>query len=72
MTRTARPIVVTEQAAPATPAAGTVAIYAKSDGIVYQKDDAGVETSLAGGGGTTSSGLSMDDLELLIWMSNTP
>lgn len=40
-----------EGAAPATPAGGKVRIYAKSDGNLYQKDDAGTETSLAGGGG---------------------
>jgi hypothetical protein len=46
--------VFNEEAAPATPAAGTVALYAKSDGRIYSKDDAGVESgpfSAAGGGG---------------------
>lgn len=41
-----------EVAAPATPASGYVRVYAKSDGNMYQKDDAGVETGLAGGGGS--------------------
>jgi hypothetical protein len=41
---------VPEQAAPGTPATGTVLMYAKSDGNLYQKDDAGTETVLAGGG----------------------
>lgn len=40
-----------EGAAPATPPAGAVRIYPKADGLMYQKDDAGVETALAGGGG---------------------
>lgn len=40
-----------EQASSATPAAGHVRVYAKSDGNMYQKDDAGTETSLATGGG---------------------
>jgi hypothetical protein len=43
-----------EEAAPSTPAAGTVAIYAKSDGRIYSKDDAGVESGpfdAAGAGG---------------------
>lgn len=40
-----------EAAAPGTPAAGIVRIYAKTDGNLYQKDDAGLETGLAGGGG---------------------
>lgn len=40
-----------EVAAPATPAAGRVRQYAKADGKLYQKDDAGVETDLAAAGG---------------------
>jgi hypothetical protein len=40
-----------EGAAPATPATGKVRVYAKTDGSAYQKDDAGTETGLAGGGG---------------------
>lgn len=40
-----------EQSAPGTPASGFVAIYPKSDGLWYGKDDAGVETALSGGGG---------------------
>lgn len=44
-----------EQAAPATPAAGKVALYVKTDGKAYIKDDAGTETDLtataAGGSG---------------------
>lgn len=45
-------ITVPEIAAPSTPAAGTVHIYAKSDGKLYIKDDAGTETDLTGGGGS--------------------
>lgn len=37
----------TEVAAPSTPAAGEVIVYAKSDGLVYAKDDAGTETALS-------------------------
>jgi len=33
-----------EGASPSTPAAGYVAVYAKADGLLYSKDDAGVET----------------------------
>lgn len=43
----------TEAAAPSTPSTGKVRIYAKSDGRVYSKDDAGVEYGpfdAAGGG----------------------
>lgn len=43
---------IPEAAAPATPATGDVIMYAKSDGFLYSKDDAGVETQLGGGGGT--------------------
>lgn len=43
-----------EAAAPATPAANKVRIYAKADGSLYQKDDAGLETGLAGGGSAPS------------------
>lgn len=47
-----------EMAAPSTPASGKVAVYAKADGKLYIKDDAGAETDLAqaGGGGGTFSG----------------
>jgi hypothetical protein len=37
--------------APATPSTGQVVVYAKSDKLLYQKDDTGLETGLAGGGG---------------------
>jgi hypothetical protein len=40
-----------EVAAPGTPDAGYVYVYAKSDGKMYRKDDAGVETELGGAGG---------------------
>lgn len=39
-----------EAAAPATPAANRTRIYVKSDGKLYQKDDAGTETDLAATG----------------------
>lgn len=38
-----------EGAAPATPAANNVRLYAKADGLLYSKDDAGTETPLGGG-----------------------
>ena len=38
--------IVKETAAPATPDAGFVYVYAKTDGKLYSKDDAGVETEL--------------------------
>jgi hypothetical protein len=40
-----------EGAAPATPGAGNVRLYAKTDGLLYSKDDAGAETLVSGGAG---------------------
>ena len=45
----------TEAAAPATPASGEVIIYAKADGSLYQKDDAGTETALGGASGAVAT-----------------
>jgi hypothetical protein len=44
-------IIVSEEAAPATPASGTVVVYAKADGLLYSKDDVGTETLVSGGAG---------------------
>ncbi len=49
-----RPLEIAETTAPATPATGKVRLYAKSDGLLYSKDDAGTETPL---GGSVSGGL---------------
>jgi hypothetical protein len=38
-----------EGAAAATPDAGEVVVYAKADGLMYSKDDAGAETLMSGG-----------------------
>ena len=51
MADTAVKIPFAEAAAPSTPAASKVVIYAKSDGLMYSKDDAGVETLMSGGAG---------------------
>lgn len=40
-----------EGPASATPGTGELALYAKTDGALYVKDDAGVETAVGGGGG---------------------
>lgn len=40
-----------EAAAPGTPAAGIVRTYAKTDGLMYSKDDAGTETLMSSGAG---------------------
>jgi len=41
-------IILEEQAAAATPSANQVVIYPKADGLLYSKDDVGVETALGG------------------------
>ncbi len=48
------PLELREMAAPATPPAGALLVYAKSDGKVYAKNDAGTEYDLTGGGGGAS------------------
>lgn len=45
---------ISEGGSTATPAAGRVTVYAKADGLLYSKDDAGAETALGGGAGGTS------------------
>lgn len=40
-------LILDEGAAPSTPASGKVAIYVKTDGLPYSKDDAGTESPLA-------------------------
>lgn len=46
-------MIFNEGAAQATPSTGKVTVYAKTDGLLYSKDDAGTETALgvSGGGG---------------------
>ena len=44
-----------EGAAPSTPSTGYVSVYAKADGLLYSKDDAGVETPLGGSASSSSS-----------------
>lgn len=53
-------VTVPEIAAPATPAAGKVVIYVKSDGKIYIKDDTGTETDLTAAGSGTPAGSSGD------------
>ena len=50
-----------EGAAPATPASGTVIVYAKTDGLIYAKDDAGVETLLGGVTALAASAVTVAD-----------
>lgn len=49
-------VIYVEGSAPATPASGTVVVYAKADGLIYSKDDAGVETLVSGGAGGGGGG----------------
>jgi hypothetical protein len=39
-------IIFAESAAPATPSTGKVTLYAKTDGLLYSKDDAGAESAV--------------------------
>jgi hypothetical protein len=48
--------------APATPATGHVITYAKTDKLMYQRDDAGVETLLAGAAGLSNPMTTAGDL----------
>lgn len=60
---------MTEQAAPSTPAANKVVIYPKSDGLMYSKDDAGIETLMSGGSGSTPLRSVQAGLKLR-WLAN--
>ncbi len=45
-------IILPEVSSSPTPPSGKVSVYAKTDGLIYAKDDAGTETQLGGGGGS--------------------
>ena len=64
-------ITVPEIAAPSTPASGTVHIYAKSDGKLYIKDDAGTETDLTGGGGGSIAPLVVESANVVAQRNGT-
>lgn len=52
-------LILNEGGTTTTPGANTVSIYAKADGLIYSKDDAGSETLMSGGAAaTTLTGLS--------------
>jgi hypothetical protein len=57
---------VPEISAPGTPAAGYVAIYAKSNGLLYSKDDTGAETLMSGGAGGSGDMLAANNLSDLV------
>ena len=46
---------ISEGGSTATPAAGRVTVYAKADGLLYSKDDAGSESLVSGAGGGSSA-----------------
>lgn len=54
-TNFAQPAILTEQSSAATPPANTVALYPKTDGRFYGKDDAGTEFAIGTIGGTTGT-----------------
>ena len=53
-------LTVPEMAAPSTPGANKVAIYAKADGKVYSKDDGGAETLMSSGSAGAEAGANSD------------
>jgi hypothetical protein len=60
MATEAQKIQYAEVAAPSTPAANKVVTYAKADGLMYSKDDAGAETLMSGGATATRASLGLD------------
>lgn len=65
-------LVLTEAAAPATPATNKVVVYAKADGLVYGKDDAGTETALSNGAGSGVTSVAQSFTGGLISVSGSP
>lgn len=64
-------VVFTEGAAAATPDTGKVALYAKADGLLYSKDDLGVEVTLSNPSGTVIGPVSSTDNALVRWDGTT-
>lgn len=58
-------ILLPEGASPATPLTGNVALYAKTDGAIYSKDDTGAEKALSGSGSITASGYTQSTARIL-------
>lgn len=48
-------LLISEGGSTATPASGRVTVYAKANGLLYSKDDAGAETALGGGSGSVAT-----------------
>jgi hypothetical protein len=51
-----------EGSAPASPDTGQVRLYAKSDGLLYSKDDAGAETLVSSGAGAAGVGVVVNEI----------
>lgn len=64
-------IIVPEMAAPSTPASGKVAVYAKTDGKLYIKDDAGTETDLTDAGAASIAPLVIEDANTVSQRNST-
>ena len=71
MATSAARIDLDEGAAPASPAASKVRVYAKSDGLVYSKDDAGVETLMSSGPAAGSGALDYVQITANVTISGT-
>jgi hypothetical protein len=48
-------LLISEGGSTSTPAAAQVTVYAKANGLLYSKDDAGAETALGGGAGDVAT-----------------
>lgn len=60
-------LTLTEDDAPATPASGKVALYAKDDSKLYTKNDEGVETEVGAGGSSIAVNGDTDADEIVLW-----
>lgn len=61
-----------EGVAPGTPGAAKVSLYAKADGLLYSKDDAGAETLVSGGaGGGSIAPLVVEDANTVAQRNST-
>lgn len=64
-------LLISEGGSTATPASGQVTVYAKADGLLYSKDDAGAETALGGASGGGESLLNLFVGAIPPWSAST-